>query len=116
MRKIIIQDRINEPSDFSFRYVLWASVPTERQPFYADPLKTSVVKDITTQELADIKDGKVLEKQESAEYVAGTPIASIQIDLIKRYNTYQAQVTATNPWKYYGTSWDGSTWNVKTTI
>lgn len=113
-RKIIIQERVNEPSDFNFKYVLWAVVPVSRQSTYADPLKTSLVKDITAQELSDFRAGVFVEKQETANYIAGTPIAAIQADLINRFNTFQAQVTASNPWKYYGTSWDGTSWSVKT--
>lgn len=115
MRKIIIQERINEPSDFSFRFVLWASVPAKFQSFYADPSKTSVVKDITAQELQDIQDGKVVESVETAEFLAGTPISTIQAELIKRHTAYQAKINVTNPWRFYGTSWDGTSWDVKQT-
>jgi hypothetical protein len=115
MRKIIIQERVNEPSDFSFRFVLWATVPAARQSQYADATKVSVVKDITAGELTSFRSGEFLEKQETAHYLAGTPIATIQADLIARFNTYQAQVTASNPWRFYGTSWDGTSWDVKQT-
>ena len=114
-RKIIIQERINEPSDFSFRYIMWADVPATRQSQYADPDKTSLVKDITTGELQAIKDGKVIEIQETAEFVAGTPIATIQAELIKRQGIFQAKINAANPWKFYGTSYDGTSWTVKQT-
>lgn len=115
MRKIIILERINEPSDFSFKFVFWASVPAARQSFYADATKTSVVKDISGAELTSLRNGEFLEKQDTANYIAGTPIATIQADLITKFNTYQAQVTAANPWRYYGTSWDGASWNVNQT-
>ena len=116
MRKIIIQERINEPSDFSFKYVFWATVPTARQTYYADASKTSVVKDITASELTSLRNGEFLEKVETANYVTGTPIATVQADLITKFNIYQTQVTAANPWKYYGTSWDSVTgWTVKQT-
>lgn len=115
MRKIIIQERINEPSDFSFRFVLWATVPVSRQALYADPTKTSVVKDITAEELQDLRDGKFVESQETAEFLAGTSIATIQAKLIERFNTFQAKITTANPWRFYGTSWDGTSWDVKQT-
>jgi len=115
MRKIIVQERINEPSDFSFRFVLWATVPASRQAIYADATKTSVVKDITAPELQDIRDGKVVESRETAEFLAGTSIATIQAELVKRHATFQAKITAANPWRYYGTSWDGITWSVSQT-
>lgn len=114
-RKIIIQERINEPSDFSFKAVFWADVPAARQSIGADATRTSVVKDATVAELDALKSGAVQEKQEIFQYVAGTPIATIQADLISKFNVFQALVNSTNPGRYYGTSWDGNSWTVKTT-
>ncbi len=114
-RKIIIQERINEPSDFSFKFVFWADVPAARQALTANPTASSVVKDITPEELLAIQNGSVVELQDSANYVASTPIAAIQTDLINRFNAFQAKINATNPWKFYGTSWDGVAWSVKQT-
>lgn len=94
---------------------MWAVVPVARRDSYADELKTSAVKDITAPELADFKAGVFLEKTETTNYPAGTSIATIQANLITNFNTFQAQVTAANPWRYYGTSWDGTSWDVKTT-
>lgn len=115
MRQIIIQDRINIPSDFSFRYVFWVTVPSSRQSFYANPSATSAVKDASSAELLAIQNGQVLEKQDIGMYVAGTSISSIQADLISKWNTYQAYINSANPWQYYGSSWDGSVWTVNTT-
>ena len=109
-RKIIIQNRINEPSDFSFRFVMWADVPAARQPFYADQTKGSSVKDVTAQELQDIKDGKILERSETAEFIAGTSAAAIRSYLISQFNQFQTEANSRNPWQFYGTFWDGSTW------
>lgn len=114
-RNIIIQERINIPSDFSFRYVFWAAVPVARQTFYADATKTSVVKDATAGETTALQNGSVVEQQNAGNYPAGTPIATIQTDLIARFNTYQTLITNTNPWIYYGTSWNGTSWTVNTT-
>lgn len=109
-RKIIIQERINEPSDFSFRYVFWADVPSTRQSFYADAAKTSVVKDASGSELSAIQTGAILERQDNAFYKAGTAVAVIKADMILKFNEYQAEVTARNPFQFYGTFWDGSAW------
>lgn len=114
-RKIIFQERINEPSDFSFRFVFWASVPAARQTFNADPTETSVVKDVTAAELTAIQNGQIIEQVNTVNYPAGTTIASIQADLVNKFNAFQAQVTALNPWKYFGTTWDGTAWTVKQT-
>lgn len=109
-RKIIVQERLGEPSDFNFKYVFWADVPAARQPFYADATKTSVVKDISAQELSDYRAGKFLEKSDLASYAAGTTAAAIRADLINKFNAYQTQVTAFNPFQFYGTTWDGTSW------
>ena len=114
-RQIIIQERINIPSDFSFRYVFWASIPATRQSFNVNALATSTVKDATAAEILAIQNGQIIEQQNTANYISGTPIASIQADLIAKFNAFQAQVTAQNPWTFYGTSWDGTTWTVKQT-
>lgn len=115
MRQIIIQERINIPSDFSFRYIFWLSVPATRQTFYANASATSNVKDATAGELTAIQNGQVLEEVYTGNYPAGTPIATIQSDLAAKYTARQTVITNLNPWLYYGTSWDGTTWTVKQT-
>lgn len=115
MTKIIILERINEPSDFSFRFAMYAVAPASRESKYADATKTSAVATIDPADLQAIKEGKIIESIETAEFVAGTPIKTIQDELIKRQEAFQAKVDATNPWKYYGTAWDGSKWTVAQT-
>lgn len=109
-RKIIIQERIDEPSDLKFRVVFWVDVPVARQSYYADPSKTSAVKDVTGAELAAIRVGQIVERQQTALYLAGATVPMIRADLITKWTAFQAEITTTNPWRYYGTSWDGSTW------
>ncbi len=111
-RQIIIQRRINIPSDFSFSFVFWASVPSQRQSFYANPTITTSVKDATSGELTALQMGQVVELQATANYIVGTPMGAIQSDLIAKFNTFQVQITNQNPWAFYGTSWDGSTWTI----
>ncbi len=113
-RQIIIQERINIPSDFSFKYVFWATIPVARQTFYSNASASSVVKDITTPELIAIQNGQIVEQQNQGNYVAGTPVATIQTDLVNKFNAFQTQVTNYNPWLYYGTYYDG-TWHVSQT-
>lgn len=115
MNKIIILERINEPSDFSFRFAMYAEAPATRESKYASTEKTSAVANIDAEQLDLIKQGKIIESIETAEFVAGTPMKTIQDELIKRQEAFQAKVTATNPWKYYGTAWNGTNWSVKQT-
>ena len=109
-RKIIIQERLGEPSDFNFKFVLWADVPAARQSFYADVNKTTTVKDALAAELLAIRQGQILEKQNSASFPAGTTGNQIKTDLIAKFNQFQSEVNSLNPWQFYGTFWDGTIW------
>lgn len=112
-RKIIVLERVNIPSDFSFKYVFWLSVPAARQTYNANATASSVVKDATAAELTAIKNGSVVEVTGIAEYLAGTSVPTIQADLINKYNAEQAKLNTANQWQYYGSSWDGTTWSLK---
>ena len=109
-RKIIVLERVDEPSDSSFRYALWADVPASRQVIYADSLKTSLVSDITAPELAALRAGAVVERVGTAQFPASTTLATMKTVLIAAHAAFQADVTSRNAWKYYGTFWDGTTW------
>jgi hypothetical protein len=115
MNKIIILERINEPSDFSFRFAMYATTPATRESKYLSAEKTSAVAGLDPTQLQLIKDGKIVESIETAEFLAGTTMKTIQDELIKRQEAFQAKVDATNPWKYYGTAWDGTKWTVTQT-
>lgn len=109
-KQIIVLERTDEPSDMNFNVLFWLAVPVSRQPFYADVNKISQFKDISAQELQDIRDGKVLEVDQKASYLAGTPIASVRNDLVTRFNSAQTDFNTRNPWVRYGTNYDGATW------
>lgn len=110
---IIILERINEPSDMAFRYVLWAEVPITRQAFYADPEATSAYKEATAEELAAIRSGAVREHCDSATYPKDMPLAQILTDLERQWQIFQNQVSSYNPWLRYGSYWDGDSWTQK---
>ena len=109
-KQILILERVNAPSDLSFNYALWATVPTARWPFYANVALVSAFKNISAGELQDLRDGKVTERVGFAFYPAGTTVAAIKADLIAKFNEFQAFVTSQNAYTQYGTSWDGTTW------
>lgn len=111
-RQIIILERLNEPSDFSFRYLFWATVPAARVGAYADAAATSAFKSATGPELAALQAGQVVEHVDTAFYPAGTAIAVIEADLVAKFNVYQAQITAANPTVRYGTYYDGAVWTI----
>lgn len=110
MRKIIILERVNEPSDFNFKVAFWLTVQAQRKPYEVNADAVSAVKDATAQELQEIKDGAVREVVFVASYPDGTTAAAIKTDLVNRYNAAQAELHSRNPWKYYGTFWNGTGW------
>ena len=113
-RKIIITEKISDSSAVNhYRFVLWLTVPTARRPFYADPLKTSVLVGTnapSNPELTDIRNGVIVEEVADASWPVGTPIAQIQSELTQTFNERQAFINSYNPWVRYGNNWDGTSW------
>ena len=109
-RKIIIlESNPVTAGEIAFRYAMWADVPAARQSRYADATLTSQVVGATAGELTALRNGSVVEKVEEARFGAST-VPAVQALLINRFNAYQTEITAKNPWQRYGTSWDGSSW------
>lgn len=110
-RKIIILES-NPPGtgEIAFKYALWADVPAARQTRYADPAFETQVVGATAGEVAALRSGAVVERVAEARWNQGTTVAQIQAALVNEFNRFQTQITNTNPWQRYGTSWDGSTW------
>ena len=40
----------------------------------------------------------------------GASAAQIKADLQARWQTFQNEIANANPWLYYGTFWDGTSW------
>jgi hypothetical protein len=96
------------------QYVLRAAVPLARQPYYAEATKTSAYKAASAADLAALRAGEYLEMVESIT-ITGAGAAAIKALLVGRQADYQASVTADgvyNPWKYYGSAWNGTTWTM----
>lgn len=123
---IVLERRQNEGSDqLTFRVALWATVPSARRAFYANPAATSAVKPesvvgvgigITDAELADLRSGKV---REDVIEVMVPNYQTAKPDLEAAWANWDAEVrgvTAPNGAKYinefnrYGSAWDGTTW------
>ena len=113
MRKIIILSKTEQNGFFDVGYVFWLSVPEAQQPMYANSEATSIIKDITSQELQDIKDGKIKETTGVMPFINGTTNAVIGQKLVAIYNTEQTNLNNSTEFNYYGTYWDGSTWTIK---
>ena len=110
-RKIIILEQQPKlPGEVAFRFAMWADVPAARQARYANPAFVSAVAGLSQAELDELRAGQIVEQVEDARWPAGTTVPSIQALLVTRFQAFQAEVTAANPWQRYGTNWDGSTW------
>lgn len=114
MDTIVILERtsVNPPS---VRFVLRATVPTSRQPFYADATKTSAFPGISAEDLADFRAGKFLERTSTFE-IGSTPLEQVAVALQNMQTEFQDRVNEDgtfNPWKYWGTTFDGNTWTLR---
>lgn len=109
-KKIIILERINEPSDNDFKYVLWATVPVGRESFYTNINAKSEYKAATAEELQDIKDGKVIERSGLISKTESVTFANIKNDLEKLFKDFQDEINNKKPFLRYGTFWDGTAW------
>lgn len=97
----------------TLRYVVRANVPLARQSYFADANKTSFYKEAAAADLAALQAGQIVEQlQEDA--VGGRTIAEIQALLIAAQQAFQTLVNSQtyNPYRYYGTTWDGAAWTV----
>lgn len=109
-KKIIVLERVAEPSDQVYRIAFWLDVPATRGAFFADANLTSQYKNATPQEIQNIKDGKIKEVVETVNYIAGMTMTNVQAHLIQKYNQLQNELNTRNPFIRYGTNWDGVSW------
>lgn len=108
MKQVIVLEKLPEAN--RYRYALWAAVPAARQAFYASPDATSAFKNASQAELDALKAGSVVERTDVISVAAGTSLATIQAELQATWQRFQDEITSSNPWVRYGTSWDGNNW------
>jgi hypothetical protein len=109
---IIILERDRENPRL-YTYALWADVPATRQPFYAlawGPTRVSAWKDALAADNTALQNGSVVEDVQTLQVPVGATLAQIQGFLQDRWTAYQTDITTTNPWQRYGTTWNGTTW------
>lgn len=109
-KQIIVLERLDEPSDLNFNVAFWLVVPGTRTAFYADATKTSLYKDISAQELSDLRAGLFTEKVQKVSYLSGQPLAFIRNDLQVKFTNLQNELNNQNPFVRYGTYFDGNSW------
>jgi len=109
-KKILVLTKEPNPNEIVFNYLFWLDVPTNYQSFYVNSNATSSYRDATTQEVDSLKAGQVYELQGNAVFSKTDTVANIKAFLITRFHQEQEILDAKNPWIYYGTFWDGTSW------
>jgi hypothetical protein len=106
-KQIIILERTDNNR---FTVAFWLSVPTARQPFYADATLTSAYKQASAPEISAIQSGAIVEQTVDMAFLQGTSLTAVKALLVTEFTARQAAVTAWNPWDRYGSFYDGSAW------
>lgn len=107
---VLERTRLHPPT---IRYLLRADVPLARQPYYAKADAVSAYPDTPAADLTALRAGQVTERVDEVN-VGALTVAQIQTALVGAQAAFQAVVNGqgANPWRYYGTSWNGTTWTV----
>ena len=108
-KKIIILDKIAGERP-SYRVAFWADVPSARQSFYAGASLTSAWGDASVAENTALQAGSVVERVETFSADPPKSKSQIKVFLEARWMAFQAEIDAANPWNFYGSFWDGTTW------
>lgn len=102
--KIIILDKIGD----KLNYAMWADVPAARQVFYANAAKVSAWKDALPADNAALQSGAVVEQVRSTDFAGAENMPEVRTSLIATWNQFQNEINNVNPWKRYGTTYDGA--------
>jgi hypothetical protein len=120
LRVIFLAGTPDDPN--TWQAALWADVPAARQTFYADPsplppnqaAKTSAWLGATAADNTNLQNGSVTERVITQRVPPGTNISQVENYLQAVWSNFQDSVNNNNPWVHYGSTWDGTTWNVVT--
>jgi hypothetical protein len=111
MAKQIIVLEKSDTADKGFRVALWAVPPVARQPYWKLSAPTKSAWSGASQAENDaIANGQVIEQVETITSDTAQTMAGWQALAEQRWETFNANVQAANPWRRYGTFWDGTTW------
>src|SRR5690606_18753055 len=111
--RAVVLRRLNEPSDYTMEVALRAQVPQDRRPFYADGNRVSAWTGEEDQGMIDgLKSGLYTERVIRIEFGSEPSEQEIAQRIQAEWTAFQAHTTAYNPWTYYGSRWDGTSWTV----
>lgn len=112
-RVIVLEQQNTIP--LMFRYLMWADVPSARQPFYAAQQSSMVSawKDATAGDNTALQNGSVTERVDVATFLSGTTLVQAEAVLAANWVAWNAAVQASNPWLRYGSVMDNTnTWTL----
>jgi hypothetical protein len=92
----------------------WADVPSARQTFYADASKKSVWTGALASDNTALQNGAVVEQIFVQRTPQGSTIPTIEAALQAAWQNFQNEITNVNPWGFYGSTWNGTTWTIVT--
>lgn len=118
-RKIIVLRWDNGGSrDVSAKVAFWCDVPAARQPHQARDVGgntfVSAVWDATAPELTALRTGAVREFVVTYDRPGAPTSAQVRAFLEARFAEFQTETTNYNPWRFTGSSFDGTTWTTVT--
>lgn len=109
MKQIIFTKRQRQ-NKLVYEVVYWAIVAVGNKVMYADPGFVSAYKDVSPQELADLRDGTVAEQVDHYEVNPSDTLAQTGNKLIARWNAWNDHVSTASPTIRAGTYYDGTKW------
>jgi hypothetical protein len=92
----------------TYRYALWADVPTARQQFFASTSIMSVYKFATSGDIANLQSGAYVEYVGQVEVGSTQNMTQIQAILDATQQSFQNGITNNNRWQFYGTNLSSS--------
>ncbi len=108
--QIIVLEKA-ENTDRGFRLALWARPPATRQAYWKliAPQQSAYAL-ATPAENTDIANGVVAEHVQTIIREQNIDQAAFQALAEDAWRRWDEYVQAYNPWRRYGTKWDGTTW------
>lgn len=95
---ILVSPPTGNPDLLNVQGVFWLRIPVRNSRWYADPNRTSLVPDATTDELTMIKRGTIKEQEFAQHYQRDITPLDMTNDLNKQFD--QAQTLVTNDPSY----------------
>lgn len=112
MRQVIVLERTAVSPKIAYRIAFWLPVASARQFIFANPGKTSQVKDISQSELTSLRAGEFVEVVDERDVPPGSSLAQVQSALESIWNAMHTEFDNRTTWDRYGSNWNGTSWTM----